>query len=398
MLISGQAVTIERVEKDWLFVSIPKLVGWLKIRLHRPLLPGFTIKNLQLTRSTNLSSYEWKATFALEDKSVPEFNPDSIIATWDNSVGMDAVLHENDYLALSNPVDSEYESGYKIESVKSFRKNQDELAKVSKRKSKSKKGSSRRRKLAKREAKIHKRIARARKDHAYKVANKLVRTGKKVFFHEDLDLVNLTKRAKPKKDENFKTNGKYVANNQSAKSGLNKSWNDAAFGNFFKTLEYIAEKAGAKVVAVEPKYTSKLLSYRDEMVFTDTSIREYFDEKEMLRVDRDINASFNIKRVGLELFPTIKSRRGKSAKNKNDSNVVVALDSYGQDETRRKTTNYTIDSSKINVDVLTSTSKEILEELRKIDNLNSKDYKLGKASKNFPDDSQEANTIPGTPG
>jgi len=37
--------------------------------------------------------------------------------------------------------------------------------------------------------------------------------------------------------------GKFLPNGQSAKSGLNKSWNDATFGAFFKTLEYIAEKA-----------------------------------------------------------------------------------------------------------------------------------------------------------
>jgi putative transposase len=81
-------------------------------------------------------------------------------------------------------------------------------------------------------------------------------------------------------------------------------------------------------MAVNPAYTSQLLSYRDELVFTDPSgsqspaegdppaalshcgIREYWDEKESLWVDRDVNAAINLKRVGLELFPTIKRRRG----------------------------------------------------------------------------------------
>ncbi len=36
LIVVGQAVvTIERVYKDWLFVSVSKLTGWLKIRLHR---------------------------------------------------------------------------------------------------------------------------------------------------------------------------------------------------------------------------------------------------------------------------------------------------------------------------------------------------------------------------
>jgi len=97
--------------------------------------------------------------------------------------------------------------------------------------------------------------------------------------------------------------GEISTNGQSAKAGLNKSWTDAAFGNFFKTLEYIAAKAGAKVVAVRPNYTSQFLSYRDEKVFTDCNIREYWDEIEQLLVDRDINAAVNIKRVGHRMVP-----------------------------------------------------------------------------------------------
>jgi len=80
---------------------------------------------------------------------------------------------------------------------------------------------------------------------------------------------------------------------------------------FFTILDYIASKAGARVVKVNPAYTSQLLAYRDEFVFTDCSIRNYFDPKELLYIDRDINASINVKRVGLELFPTIKRSRGK---------------------------------------------------------------------------------------
>lgn len=212
---------------------------------------------------------------------------------------MDAVLHEDDFLALSD--------GQKLPSLKSFRKTQAKLANVSKRKAARKQASNRRRKLAKREARIDQPIARSRQDRAFLTAHKVVRTGKKVFFHENLDLKNLTKRNKPKQDKT----GKFVPNGQSASSGLNKSWNDAAFGAFFKTLEYIAEKAGAKVVAVKPNHTSQFLSYRDEKIFTDCEIREYWHEIEQLLVDRDINAAVNIKRVGLGLFLTLNSRSGK---------------------------------------------------------------------------------------
>ena len=211
---------------------------------------------------------------------------------------MDAVLHEDDYLATSE--------GFKLPSLKSFRKSQGKLAKVSKRKSSQKKGSKARRKLAKREAKMHQQIARARRDHAYKTAHALLRTGKKVFFHEKLNLAGLSRRNKVKTDDD----GKYLPNGQSAKSGLNKSWADAAFNQFFERLKHKAEKAGALVIPVNPQYTSQLLSYKDEFIFTDTGIRQYWDEELKLLVDRDINAGINAKRVGLGLFPTIKRRKG----------------------------------------------------------------------------------------
>jgi putative transposase len=294
MKIEGQALTIERIERSWLFVSFSKLKGWVKVRLHRPLPEGFTLKNALLT----LKSDGWYLTVCLEDPNVPEFTPDQIIPTWENTIGLDAVLHEGDYLATSENT--------KLPALKSFRESEQRLAKVSRRKSTKNKGSRARRKLAKREAREHQRIARARKDHAFKTAHVLVGTGKKVFVHEDLNLKALSKRNKVKQDED----GNYIHNGQSAKSGLNKSWNDAAFGQFFTILEYIAGKAGVRTMAVKPAYTSQLLAYRDEFVFTDCNIREYWDEFESLFVDRDVNASINIKRVGLGLFPTIKRRRG----------------------------------------------------------------------------------------
>ena len=81
-------------------------------------------------------------------------------------------------------------------------------------------------------------------------------------------------------------------------------------GSFSQSCSCIAEKAGAVTIGVKPAYTSQLLFYRDEFVFTDCSIRTFFDPKEQLNIDRDINAAVNIKRVGLDVFPTINRRRG----------------------------------------------------------------------------------------
>lgn len=82
---------------------------------------------------------------------------------------------------------------------------------------------------------------------------------------------------------------------------------DAA-AQFFEILSYIAAKAGATVIPQNPAYTYQILSYRNEIVFTNLDTRDYWDEIESLRVDRDINAAINLKRLGLGIMPSIKRR------------------------------------------------------------------------------------------
>jgi putative transposase len=277
----------------YLYIKVPK-IRLIKMRLHRHLSDGAILKQLQFIRKSD----GWFVNLRLEDVTVPVVTPDSIIPTWDNSMGLDAVLHEDSYLATSENT--------KLPSLKVLRNSREKLALISKKKNLRKKGSASRRKLAKREGGQHQKVARARIDFQYKTAHKLIKTGKKVFFHENLNLKGLTRRNAPKQDET----GAYISNGQSAKSGLNLSWADAAFGQFFEILGHIAAKAGAIVVAKNPAYTSQLLSYRDEFIFTDRNIREYWDEVENLLIDRDINAAINIKRLGLDVFPSIKCRKG----------------------------------------------------------------------------------------
>jgi len=285
---------IKLARKNWFYLRLPNL-GIIKVRMHRPIPDGFVIKQVSVTKKAD----GWFVQLILEDVTVPSISADVVVPSWDNSLGMDAVLHEDVYLATSD--------GEKITSLKPLRKNQAKLTQISTKRNKCKRGSKARRKLAKKEGRQHLHIARCRKDFHYKTAHRLVRTGKKVFFHEDLNLKGLTKRNQAKQSED----GTYLPNGQSAKSGLNKSWSDAAFGNFFKTLDYIASIAGAVVISKHPAYTSMVLSYRNEIVFTDGNIRDYWDEQNSLMVNRDINAAINLKRLGLGIFPSIKRRSGK---------------------------------------------------------------------------------------
>ena len=296
---------------------ITKKLGEIKVRMHRPIPDGSTIKTSSITKKAD----GWYLNVTLDDPTIPVLPKED--ATWDNSLGIDAVLKDDVYLALSN--------GETIKSVKSFRVNESSLAKISKAKELAKKGSRKRRKLARKQAKFHQTIARVRKQHRYDTAHKIVDSGAKNIFVEDLNLQGLSKRNKAKLDDS----GKYLPNGQSAKSGLNKSWSDAAFGMFFDTLTAVAEKAGVSVTKVNPAYTSQVLCYRNEITFPDTSVREYFDEELGLIIDRDISAALNIKQRGLQVFPVPRkvlkqkahrTRRTSSAREAEQEGVQIQRD------------------------------------------------------------------------
>ncbi len=158
MVFEGVKLHSCSVGGKWLYLTFPKM-GMVKIRHHRPL-PWAILKSVQVIKKAD----GWYINLRLFDNTIPDFKSD-ITPTWDNSLGMDAVLHEDDYLATSE--------GFKLSSLKSFRKSQDKLTSISKRKAKRNKSSKARRKLAKKEAKLHQKIARSRKDYAYNIAQKL---------------------------------------------------------------------------------------------------------------------------------------------------------------------------------------------------------------------------------
>ena len=105
---------------NFLYLKTPKL-GLLKMRMHRYLPDGAILKQAQLIKKAD----GWYVNLRLDDPTVPSLNRDGIDLSWNNSLGLDAVLHEDDYLATSE--------GEKLPSLKSFRKSEKRLARVSKR-------------------------------------------------------------------------------------------------------------------------------------------------------------------------------------------------------------------------------------------------------------------------
>ncbi len=249
-------------------VSLSK-IGSIKVKFHR---------EMQGTPKTCTIKYEagqWYVVFSCEVE-VPEPLP-----AVESEIGIDlGVTH---FAALSD--------GTFLESPRYFRKGQKALKRKQQHLDRCKQGSHRREKARKQVAKAHRKIANQRRDFHQKEAAKLVHTHQVIVF-EDLQLANLVKRAKPKKDEQT---GKYLHNGASAKSGLSKSILDNGLGQFVQIVSCKAAWAGRNVYKINPKNTSQICSacgkkgpkkHLSERVHTCTCCG--------VVLDRDTNAAINI--------------------------------------------------------------------------------------------------------
>ena len=207
-------------------------IGTVKLHLHRNI--EGAIKTLTIKREGE----HWYAIFTCEIGK-PEPLPIS-----DEDVGIDlGVTH---FAALSN--------GSFIDHPRYFRTAEKKLASAQQAFTRKKKGSHRRKKAAKQVAKCHRKIANQRKDFQHKVSRKLVNQYQVIVF-EDLKTANLTKRPKPKQDEET---GQYLPNGAAAKAGLNKSILDAGWSTFTEMVSVKAAWAGRTVIFVNPSKTSQI--------------------------------------------------------------------------------------------------------------------------------------------
>lgn len=256
-----------RVENNKL--ALPK-IGHIKIKQHRPI--QGTIKTCTVKRE----GCHWYVCFACE-VAVQTKRPFT-----DEAVGIDlGITH---FAALS--------SGDFIESPRHFRKAEKRLAKAQQALARKKRGSQRRKKAVQRVAKCHRRVRNQRRDFHHQWSRRLVDTYETIVF-EELAPTNLSKRPKPKQDEN----GKYLPNGASAKAGLNKSILDAGWGTFVEYVTYKAESAGVSVILVNPQYTSQICSGCGAVRKKDLDERWHLCECGC-SLDRDHNAAINILRLG----------------------------------------------------------------------------------------------------
>ena len=182
-------------------------------------------------------------------------------------------------------------------------------------------GSKRRKKAAVKVATLHGKVRRQRLDHAHKTALALVR-GHDLIVHEDLPITNMTKRPKARPDGN----GGYQPNRATAKTGLNKSIQDAGWGVFLRILTAKAESAGRAVIGVDPRHTSQRCA---QCGHTTEGNRVTQAEFRCLacghQANADVNAAMNILRAGLALQERKTHLRSRSVheRRSHDAQVVV---------------------------------------------------------------------------
>ncbi|WP_009632390.1 RNA-guided endonuclease InsQ/TnpB family protein [Synechocystis sp. PCC 7509] len=270
-------------------------VGKVKLILHRPIPDGFIAKTAIISKKSD----GWYVTISLADESVPDIKID-VTPTKENSVALDLGLEK--FAALS--------TGKFIDIPQYFRCSEDKCALLQQKVSTRKKGSRAKKLLNRKVGKLHQKIARQRKQFHFEAAGKIL-TNADVVFVENLKVRNMSKRAKPKQDET----GKFLHNGQAAKSGLNKSIADAGWASFLDILSFKAEKAGQKVVKVDPYGTSQHCSTCLNKVPKDLSERWHSCPSCSLSIDRDTNSAILIKKLGLDVSLSIKrsTRKGREA-------------------------------------------------------------------------------------
>jgi putative transposase len=144
---------------------------------------------------------------------------------------------------------------------------------------------------------LHERVANQRKDFLHKASTKLIRENQTICL-EDLNIVGMSKRCKPKQDEN----GNYLPNGQTPKSGLNRSIGDVGWGMFVDMLKYKADWYGNNIVRIgrfdpSSKTCSICGNINRELKQGD---REWTCAKCGTHHDRDANAAQNIKAFALK--------------------------------------------------------------------------------------------------
>ena len=243
-------------------------IGHVKVKLHRP--TQGTVKQISITKSGN----KWHASVICVDV------PAQLSEKSGNVVGLDrGITH---LLADSN--------GGFTKNPRHTRTAEHDLTVAQQALSRCKRGSNRRKKAVARVQVRHEKIKNVRADYLHKLSRQLV-DEYDVIVMEDLRVAVMVKRPKPLSDN--------APNGAAAKSGLNKSIQDASWSKLANMIEYKAESAGVQVIYVPAANTSRTC-YVCGHCSADNRNKELFSCLSCgHKAHADTNAALNILRLGL---------------------------------------------------------------------------------------------------
>jgi putative transposase len=241
-------------------------IGHVKVKWQRALPSEGVVRTVTVRRVAG----RWHACFSLLLEKPTESLP-----TGRPSVGIDLGIHR--FASLSN--------GEQVYGPRAYSAHLQHLQITQRRLSRRNMGSRRRRKIVLELNRQHERIRNLRRDHAHKVARRLV-TDFGLIAIEDLNFRGL------------------------ARGFLAKHVRDQGWAAFLTLLEYKAVEAGTRLVRVMPGGTSQVCSRCGVVVQKPLSERTHRCPTCGLVIDRDTNAARNILRLGLSLqAPTWPQRR-----------------------------------------------------------------------------------------
>jgi putative transposase len=206
-------------------------IGEVKIKAHRPVVGR--VKTIQVLRQGR----HWMLILSCDD--VPT-NP---LPATGRKVGVDVGIAS--FITTSD--------GASVDNPRWARAAAARLATAQQRLVGKKRGSNNRARARQTLAARHRKIANQRRDFHHKTALALVESYDLIVV-EHLKIANMLRRPKPIDDPS--SPGRFLPNGAAAKSGLNRSISDAAWGQFLSILRAKAEDAGRTWIAVDPKHTS----------------------------------------------------------------------------------------------------------------------------------------------
>jgi len=232
-------------------------IGEFPIKLHRRI--KGQVKGVIIKRT---KSGKWYAIFQVEEEPEPLPETGRVVGI---DLGVKHFLVDSGGNAFENPLFLE--------------KSLERIKKIQRQLSRKQKGSKNWEKARVKLAKAYEKLYNQRRDFLHKLALYYVRNYD-VIILEDLDSKNIVENGPSKR---FK-----------------RRFLDSALKEFVRILSDKAERAGRRVVFVKPAYTSRTCSRCGAVVELSFSDRVFACPKCGLVLERDLNASFNILKKGLD--------------------------------------------------------------------------------------------------